>query len=65
MKRLLILLFTVTFLGCSRDNNINNCNFLLDVNVNVAVNLNLPQFSTLQVPGSVVKFEGQGNAGRR
>ena len=63
MKRLLILLFTVTFLGCNRDNNINNCNFLLDVNVNVAVNLNLPQFSTLQVPGSVVKLEGQGNAG--
>ncbi len=63
MKRFLILMLTFALLSCSRDNNVNNCNFLLDVNVSAAINLNLPQFSSLQVTGSVVKLEGQGNAG--
>ena len=62
MKRFLILMLTFALLSCSRDNNVNNCNFLLDVNVSAAINLNLPQFSSLQVTGSVVKLEGQGNA---
>ena len=63
MNRFFVLVFILTILGCSRDTNINNCNFLLNVNVNAAINLNLPQFSQLQFTGNSVRLEGQGNAG--
>lgn len=63
MKKIAILIVCIILLGCSRNDNLNNCNFLLDVGVNLNVNLNLPQFSQLQNTGNSVRVEGQGNAG--
>lgn len=63
MKKCLILISSLVVFSCSRDNNINNCNFLLDVSVNTTINLNLPQFSQLINTGNPVKIEGLGNGG--
>ena len=62
--RTLRLLFIVTLLtACSADDSNNNCNLLLDVNVNVTVDLNLPQFNQLNFTGGVAYVSGQGNGG--
>jgi len=64
MKNLFVLVFALLLVGCSNDDgNQANCNFLLNVGVNLNVNLNLPQFSQLQFTGNSVRVEGQGNAG--
>ncbi|MFD1062912.1 hypothetical protein ACFQ1Q_06605 [Winogradskyella litorisediminis] len=63
MKNFIIILCAFLLIGCSRNDNLNNCNFLLDVGVNINVNLNLPQFSQLQNTGNSVRINGQGNAG--
>ena len=50
MKKALFLLFTVLFLSCtSGSGNDNNC--FPFIAVNETINLNLPQFIDLQVPG--------------
>lgn len=49
--------------ACSNNDRINNCNFLLDLGVNVNVNLNLPQFSQLQFISNSVYIANQGNGG--
>lgn len=63
MKKSLIIAFSILIFGCSNNDNINNCNFLLDVNVNTTINLNLPQFSQLINTGNPVKIESLGNGG--
>ncbi|SHG94766.1 hypothetical protein [Winogradskyella jejuensis] len=63
MKNKLLVLLCLAILGCSRNDNINNCNFLLNVGVNTSINLNLPQFSQLINTGNSVRLEGQGNGG--
>ncbi|MBJ6369669.1 Rieske (2Fe-2S) protein [Snuella sedimenti] len=40
-----------------------NCKFLLDIGVNVAVNLNLPQYSQLQFTGNSAYVANAGNGG--
>ena len=62
MKKLLLILMLAVVFNCDKDDN-NNCNFLLDVGVNVSVNLNLPQFNQLQFPVNAVRLEGYGNEG--
>jgi hypothetical protein len=63
MKKYFSVLSAFLLLGCSNDNNLNNCNFLLNVGINATINLNLPQFSQLQFIGNSVRLEGQGNGG--
>lgn len=49
--------------GCSKNDQKQRCNFLLDLNVNATVNLNLPQYSQLQFSGNTVYIANQGNGG--
>ena len=50
--------------SCANDDEGNpNCNFLPDVGVNYTVNLNLPQFTDLNVTGGVETVDGQGISG--
>ena len=63
MKKLLLLLISVALFTCNKNDNNRNCNFLLDVGVNLTVNLNLPQFNQLLFPGNAIRVEGQGNEG--
>ncbi len=63
MKKLIITLGLLTLLTCSSDTVNSNCNFLLDVGVNLTVNTNLPQFSQLAFPSNGVYVAGQGNNG--
>ena len=63
MKNLLLILICSLFLGCSKNDNNINCNFLLNVGVNAPVNLNLPQFNQLQFPVNAIRLEGFGNEG--
>lgn len=63
MKKLLIVLICTLFIACSKNDINNNCNFLLDVGVNLSVNLNLPQFNQLLFPGNAIRVEQQGNEG--
>lgn len=62
MKKLLLTLCCITFLSCNKKR-VNNCNFLLNVGVNLTVNTNLPQFSQLVFSGNSVYVSGQGNNG--
>lgn len=63
MHRILIIVSLVVFTSCSKSDPERRCNFLLDVNVNATINLNLPQYSQLQFTGSTVYIPNQGNAG--
>ena len=50
--------------SCSERNNYNdNCNFLLNVGVNVSLNLNLAQYNQLNFPTNPVYVPGPGNGG--
>lgn len=52
------------FTACSGNSDVDeNCNFLLDLNVNVSLNLNLPQFSQLQFVSNPVYVPNYGNGG--
>jgi hypothetical protein len=59
--RLLLVFLIIT--ACSGDDNNPNCNFLIDVNVNATINLNLPLFNPLLFNGETVILNGQGNGG--
>ncbi len=63
MKYYLSLLFTITLLSCSNTSVDENCRFLLDVNVNASINLNLPEYSPLQFAGNSVYIPNYGNKG--
>lgn len=63
MKAFLPVLFCLLLSGCANDDQINNCNFLLDVGVASNLNLNLPQYSPLLVTGNSVYVQNQGNLG--
>jgi hypothetical protein len=65
MKRFLFLsAISVLLFNCSRSSTPNeNCQFLLNIPVNLIVNLNLPQFSQLQFPSQSVYVQDGGNGG--
>ena len=63
MKKYLFCILFLALLSCSSDDRVNNCNFLLNVNVNLSINLNLPQFNQLNLVSNSVRVEGQGNNG--
>ncbi|MEH6534910.1 MAG: hypothetical protein V7719_00850 [Psychroserpens sp.] len=60
MKKILIVLSLVFLTNCGDDDNINNCNFLLNVGVNATLNLNLPEFSQLMFTSNSVYVSNQG-----
>ena len=63
MNKIILLLSLLLLTTCSKNDNINNCNYLLDLGVNVSVNLNLPQYSQLQFTSNSVYIANQGNGG--
>ncbi|MAX70909.1 MAG: hypothetical protein CMC76_07365 [Flavobacteriaceae bacterium] len=63
MKRLVLILCLTVVVSCSKSDNTYNCNFLFDVNINLTVNTNLPQFNQLNFTGSSVYVAGYGNGG--
>ena len=63
MKKVIPLLALVFFIGCGNDDNLNDCNFLFNVGVNVTLNLNLPEYSQLMFTSNSVYVPNQGNAG--
>ncbi len=63
MKKILLILSCVVFFTCSKNDNNNNCNYLLKLGFSTSVNLNLPQFNQLQFPVNAVRLEGFGNEG--
>lgn len=64
MKKTLYCLLIILFLtGCSKNNNDENCNFLLNVGVNASLNLNLPNYSPLNFISNAIYEPGYGNKG--
>lgn len=64
MKSLNILICFLIISACSGNTTENeNCNFLLNINVNEVVNLSLPQYSQLQFAGNSVYIDNAGNGG--
>ncbi len=63
MKKITLILSFLLLTSCGNDDTINNCNFLLNVGVDVTLNLNLPEFSELMFTSTVRYIPNQGNAG--
>ncbi len=63
VKKLFLILSCIVILGCREKDPIYNCNYLLDVGVNLTVNLNLPQFNQLLFPVNAIRVDGYGNNG--
>jgi nitrite reductase/ring-hydroxylating ferredoxin subunit len=61
---LILLYFGLLSQGCQDGNNYDeNCNFLLNVGVNISLNLNLSQYNQLNFPSNPVYVPNEGNAG--
>ncbi|WP_246040989.1 hypothetical protein [Flavivirga rizhaonensis] len=64
MKPVFYLIALIILTSCSKNSVDNkNCNFLLDLGVNVNINLSLPQYSQLPFAGNSVYIENAGNGG--
>jgi len=65
MKKFFLITITSLLLTtCSKNDDANNnCNYLLNIGVNLTVNLSLPQFSQLNFPSNPVPISGYGNGG--
>ena len=64
MKPLFSTFLFVFFISCSGSSEENdNCRFLLDINVNLTIDLNLPQYSQLTFSGNSIYIPNHGNAG--
>jgi len=63
MKPYFYLLILIVFTACSKNSVDKNCNFLLDVGVNVSINMSLPQYGQLQFPSNPVYVPNAGNGG--
>lgn len=63
-KPLFSLLIILLLVSCSKSNiNNSNCKFLLNIGVNTSINLNLPQYSSLQFVSNSVFVPNVGNGG--
>lgn len=58
-----VLLFSVILWSCDSEERPNNNPNLLDLNINVEVPLNLPQFNQLNFAGNAMYVSSQGNSG--
>lgn len=63
MKKIFLVLSSIIVFGCSKNDVIYNCNYLINAGVNLPVNLNLPQFNQLLFVGNPIRVEGHGNNG--
>lgn len=63
MKHFFLFISLIFLTGCSRNNNDQNCKFLVNAAVNASVNLNLPQYSQLKFTSNSVYLANQGNKG--
>ena len=63
MKHFFLLISLILLTTCSRNNNDENCKFLVNAAVNVTINMNLPQYSQLQFTSNSVYVANQGNKG--
>ncbi len=57
MKNIFIAILFLAFASCS-DDNIDSNRFLPNVSVNESINLNLPQYANLHIPGGFAYAEG-------
>lgn len=62
-KHLLLLLIIGLILSCSDDDKVRNNPNLFDTNVDLRLNLNLPQYTPLKFPSNPVLIQGYGNGG--
>jgi len=63
-KTILLSIIMLTVLSCNKsDDNDSNCNFLLNVGVNLPINLNLPEYSQLNFVSNPVYIPNHGNLG--
>ena len=58
-----LYLFLVCFTCSNEDNYDRNCNFLLNVGIQVSLNLNLAQYNPLAFPNNPVYVPNEGNGG--
>lgn len=64
MKLLRFSILLLLLAACSGNSVTNeNCNYLLNINVNATINLSLPQYSQLQFVSNSVYIPNQGNGG--
>ncbi|WP_343767262.1 hypothetical protein [Gangjinia marincola] len=62
-KFLFLFSLILVFSNCESDDARTDNPFLLDVNVNVFIDLSLPQFNPLQFPNQPIYISGAGNKG--
>ena len=60
MRRAIILILVFIFFSCESDDNARQNPFLVDIGFQFDMNLNLPQFSSLQFPGNFVILDNIG-----
>ena len=59
-----IMFLCIVLFSCSDRNNYDeNCNFLVNIGVNVSLNLNLSQYNQLNFPSNPVYVPNEGNGG--
>ncbi len=63
MKQFFLFISLILLTACSRNNNDENCRYLVNAAVNVTVNMNLPQYNELQFTSNSVYIANQGNKG--
>jgi len=63
MRFLRFLMLFAFLTACNSDDVSDDCNFLINVNVDVQINLNLPEFNNLNFPNIAVYLPGEGNGG--
>ncbi|MBD0823605.1 Rieske (2Fe-2S) protein [Aestuariibaculum marinum] len=62
--KLLIYIFSLFLLiSCSNNYENENCKFLLDINVNLSINLSLPEYDQLPFAGNSIYIPNYGNGG--
>jgi nitrite reductase/ring-hydroxylating ferredoxin subunit len=64
MKKYMLFAFFVIFMGCDRENFNNNNPYLPNYSFAYNINMNLPQYSSLQFPSNAV-YINAGNTGVR
>lgn len=63
MKHLFLVISLFFLFGCSSNHNDENCRFLVNAAVQITLNLNLPEYNSLQFTSNSVYIPNQGNLG--